>query len=87
MTPSTVRLKQLAEDCLPEDLIDVQGAYRRFNSAANPQAILELIARIEKLEAALELSRSDVCWILDRHDVPLLNDVLGTICEALKEET
>lgn len=47
-------LKQLAEDCLPEDLIDVQGAYRRFNSAANPEAVLGLIARIEKLEAALQ---------------------------------
>ena len=65
MTPSTIRLKQLAEDCLPENLIDVQGHYRRFSSAANPEAVLGLIARIEKLEAALEKARHSLVTIND----------------------
>jgi len=90
MTPSTVRLKQLAERLKQYDHSPlVYAVYKSdFQAAANPEAVLRLISRIEKLEAALEASRSDICWLLDRHELPMmLNDTLTTISEALKEET
>jgi hypothetical protein len=83
MTPSTLRLKQLAEAATPGPWYDYreQGIFptlfsyeelsngqrklveyighaqkeenRQFIAAANPEAVLGLISRIEKLEAAL----------------------------------
>lgn len=88
MTPSTLRLKQLAEAATPgswqylefdphsipeachgvlctEDRYigcDVGKKDGAFISAANPEAVLGLIARIEKLEAALEhIAKIDTC--------------------------
>ncbi len=76
MTPSTVRLKQLAEnmaaDCGDNSCRFAKNksgmrtnggcrcaeirapSLRHFFYAANPEAVLGLIARIEKLEAALQ---------------------------------
>lgn len=107
MTPSTVRLKQLAEAATPgpwflsmsnqvvrtldpepkaiakfvED--DIPNA--QFISAANPEAVLGLIARIENLEAALKA-------LSDRHDwQPGMGQCVCSqhkeAREALKEET
>lgn len=62
MTPSTLRLKQLAEVELPQShlytFIEFRSPYGEdaaaYLSAANPEAVLGLIARIENLEAALQ---------------------------------
>lgn len=101
MTPSTVRLKQLAEAATPGpwqylkfdphsipeachgvlctddryigcDVGKKDGAYI---SAANPEAVLGLIARVEKLEAALQFYASEETQYGE------------TAREALKEET
>lgn len=121
MTPSTVRLKQLAEAATPgpwevsgtgQQVLkeaDVPYGNQRicetnsmashypgktscwanlsFIAAANPQAVLGLIARIEKLEAALTQMADfenpnepeRVCW-------PAC-DYMRKAREALKEET
>lgn len=61
MTPSTLRLKQLAETAREKDQSPTNEWYNypplafvHFQNAANPEAVLGLIARIEKLEAALQ---------------------------------
>lgn len=85
MTPSTVRLKQLAEAIDPKNFDE--DKVLAFAISANPEAVLGLIARIEKLEAALtEMADFDnpneperVCW-------PAC-DYMRKAREALKEET
>ena len=47
----------------------------------------EMQKRIERLEAALTNVRSDLCWLMDRHDLPMmLNDTLVGVCKALERE-
>lgn len=92
MTPSTVRLKQLAEKLIQYDHSPLVHPLDRsdFKLAANPEAVLGLIARIEKLEAALEhiakidtcSTQPDVVWLRDWR-----NDTKRFASEALKDET
>jgi len=47
--------------------------------------VAELNRRIERLESALQNVRSDLCWLMDRHDLPMmLNDTLIGVCNALE---
>ena len=90
MTPSTVRLKQLAEAAKVELRYDM-GERADFHEVANPEAVLRLIARIEKLEAALQFYAGTDCYAVVCDDGSVdghSEEVPGTIArEALKEET
>lgn len=116
MTPSTVRLKQLAEnmeaDCGDNSCRFAKNksgmrtnggcrcvairdpSLRHFFYAANPEAVLGLIARIEKLEVALEkISRlGNYAGNPTEQTKEVLTRLIANNCgpiarEALKEET
>lgn len=130
MTPSTVRLKQLAEAATPgpwddyreqgilpslfsyEELSNGQRKLveyighaqkeenRQFIAAANPEAVLGLIARIEELEKHLALALSfapkgpvpeglspEFYHTLNYHSEVELQKRIDEAREALKEET
>lgn len=106
MTPSTIRLKQLAEnmeaDCGDNSCRFAKNksgmrtnggcrcvairdpSLRHFFYAANPEAVLGLISRIKKLEAALE--EIAACESPEKREhSPNVQTELAN--EALKEET
>ena len=99
MTPSTVRLKQLAEAAHEKDQSPTNEWYNypplafvHFQNAANPEAVLGLIARIEKLEAALQFYADPRTYEGGHNDdvgsTGIDIDYRGnTAREALKEET
>ena len=128
MTPSTLRLKQLAEAATPGPwrwmsrnalvgnhgnrpvvltspcrleirhkesglLVELTPSWSdpAYIAAANPEAVLGLIARIEKLEAALQFYAGTDCYAVVCDDGSVdghSEEVPGTIArEALKEET
>lgn len=114
MTPSTLRLKQLAEnmaaDCGDNSCrfaknksgmrtnggcrcVEIRDpSLRHFFYAANPEAVLGLIARIESLEAALQFYADPRTYEGGHNDdvgsTGIDIDYRGnTAREALKEET
>jgi len=57
-----------------------------FIAHANPAAVLSLIERLERLEITLVNVRSDLCWLMDRHELPgMINDTLTDVNMALDE--
>lgn len=93
MTNSTIRLKQLAEKLVLYEQSPLVHALDRsdFKLAASPETVLGLIARIEKLEAALQFYAGTDCYAVVCADGTVdgfSEEVPGTIArEALKEET
>lgn len=54
-------------------------------SSDHDRVVAEMRERIERLEAALTNVRSDLCWLIDRHELPMmLNDTLVGVCKALE---
>ena len=95
MTPSTVRLKQLAEAAISSPQDGTAKDWRvhyEYDRAANPEAVLGLISRIEKLEAALQFYADPRTYEGGHNDdvgsAGIDIDYRGnTAREALKEET